>query len=103
MKTEGEIELDKCGIEEHFDISITDDLDVDIGDTCVVKIYVGYKEIIKEILITSIEHEFNKCEYNRKVGFGKLYNTDFILIKIVVYYLVYITILLYTIFKYKIL
>lgn len=74
LRTEGEIELDKHTVEEHFDIEIIDSLSVDIGDTCVVKLFVGYKEIAKEILITSIEHDFNKREYNRKVGFGKPYN-----------------------------
>ena len=74
LKTEATIELDKNSTSEHFDISINDDVDVALGDTCVVKIFVGYKEIIKQILITSIEHEFEEKKYNRNIGFGKPYN-----------------------------
>ena len=75
LETEGRIELEKSVIEENYDISITDDINVIPGDTCIVKMNVGYKELSKSILITGIEHEFTNSEYNRKVSFGKPYNS----------------------------
>lgn len=74
LKTEAIIELEKNVSEEHFDIEISNDVNVKLGDTAIVKIEAGYKELIKEILITSIKHDFTKSEYKRKVGFGKPYN-----------------------------
>lgn len=74
LETEGIAELAKNKAEEHFDIDVTDSVDVNLGDKVVVKINVGYKEILKEIIVTSINHSFDKMTYKRSVGFGKPFN-----------------------------
>lgn len=74
LELEGIEELAKNKAEEHFDIDVTDNVDVNLGDKVVVKINVGYKEILKEIIVTNINYRFDKTTYKRSVGFGKPFN-----------------------------
>lgn len=68
---EGKEELAKNQIEESYDIDISEDVDVKVGDMLVVKLNVGYKEIVKNIIVSEIKHSYTKNGYSREASFGK--------------------------------
>lgn len=71
LKAEAKEELSKNKIEESYDIEITDDVEIKVGDKLLVKVDVGYKEISKEIIVNEVRHNYSKGGYSRDVSFGK--------------------------------
>ncbi len=74
LKTEAKIELENHTVEEDFEIDIDDDVDVAIGDVVVCKLWVGYKEIVKETKVSVIKHTWENGVHSKTIDFGKPYN-----------------------------
>ncbi len=74
LKTEAKIELENHAVEEDFEIEIDDSVDVSLGDVVVCKLWVGYKEIVKESKVSVIKHTWENGIHSRTVDFGKPYN-----------------------------
>lgn len=71
LRSEAREELSKSKIEESYDIEITDDVAIEVGNKILVKLDVGYKEIMKATIVSSIKHTYGKDGYKRDIGFGK--------------------------------
>lgn len=74
IRTEAKIELENHTVEEDFEIDIADDIDVNLGDVVVCKLWVGYKEIAKESKVSVIKHCWENGLHTRSIDFGKPYN-----------------------------